>query len=172
MADSAYRMTDAETGDDYMVFVNGTRYEGVPGEAGYRVMDFDEQGVRIQTEEKEGFLKRESNLPTSALFGSPDAVHMAELQWRLSVPVSVVVLLVLAVPLGSVSPRQSKHSGMVIAVLVFLTYYNLLGTARAWVEQGNIPPQVGLWWVHLLPLLLAFVLLKRDRLIRVLRPAR
>jgi lipopolysaccharide export system permease protein len=172
MADSAYRMTDAETGDDYMVFVDGTRYEGLPGEAGYRVMDFDEQGVRIQTEEKEGFLKRESNVPTSALFGSSDAVYLAELQWRLSVPVSVVVLLVLAVPLGSVSPRQSKHSGMVIAVLVFLTYYNLLGTARAWVEQGNIPPQIGLWWVHLLPLLLAFALLKRDRLIRVLRPAR
>jgi lipopolysaccharide export system permease protein len=172
VADSAYRMTDPDTGDDYMVFVDGTRYEGTPGEAGYRVMDFHEQGVRIEIEEKTGFLSRESNVPTATLIDSPHTVYIAELQWRLSVPVSVMVLLVLAVPLGSVSPRQSKHSGMVIAVLVFLTYYNLLGTARAWVEQGDIPPQIGLWWVHLLPLLLALLLLQRVRLVRLMRPGR
>ncbi len=94
------------------------------------------------------------------------------MQWRLSVPISVMVLLVLSVPLGSMSQRQSKHSGMVVAVLVYLIYYNLLGTARAWVEQGSIPPQIGLWWVHLLPLLLAFMLLNRVQLVRLLRPGR
>ena len=172
VADSAYRMTDPDTGDDYMVFVDGTRYEGSPGKADYRVMDFREQGVRIEIEEKTGFLSRGSNVPTAALLTSQEPAYIAELQWRLSVPVSVLVLLVLAVPLGSVSPRQSKHSGMVIAVLIFLTYYNLLGTARAWVEQGDIPPQIGLWWVHLLPLLLALLLLQRGRLLRLLRPGR
>ena len=46
-ADSAYRMTDRDSGDDYLVFVNGYRYEGKPGEIDYRIMKFDEQGVRI-----------------------------------------------------------------------------------------------------------------------------
>jgi lipopolysaccharide export system permease protein len=172
VAESAYRMTDHDTGDSYMVFVNGTRYEGSPGQAGYRVMQFREQGVRIEVEGKVDNMSRESDVPTSRLLESEDAVYAAELQWRLSVPITVMVLVVLAVPLGSMSPRQSKHSGMVVAVLVYLIYYNLLGTARAWVEQGSIPPQIGLWWVHLLPLLLAFMLLNRVQLARLLRPGR
>ena len=169
VADSAYRMTDAETGDDYIVFVDGTSYEGTPGKADYRVMNFHEQGVRIEVEKKAGFLSRGSNVPTDKLVGSSHMAYIAELQWRLSVPISVMVLLVLSVPLGSISPRQGKHSGTVVSVLVFLTYYNLLGTARAWVEQGDIPPQIGLWWVHMLPLALALVLLNRNRLSRLLR---
>ena len=172
VAESAYRMTDHDTGDSYMVFVNGTRYEGSPGQAGYRVMQFREQGVRIEVKGKVDNMSRESDVPTSRLLESEDAVYAAELQWRLSVPITVIVLVVLAVPLGSMSPRQSKHSGMVVAVLVYLIYYNLLGTARAWVEQGSIPPQIGLWWVHLLPLLLAFMLLNRVQLARLLRPGR
>ncbi|MEN8107454.1 MAG: LPS export ABC transporter permease LptF [Pseudomonadota bacterium] len=169
VADSAYRMTDPETGDDYIVFVDGTHYEGTPGKADYRVMNFHEQGVRIEVDKKTGFLSRGYNVPTDKLMGSPRTAYIAELQWRLSVPISVMVLLVLSVPLGSVSPRQGKHSGTVVSVLVFLTYYNLLGTARAWVEQGDIPPQIGLWWVHLLPLALALLLLNRNRLSRLLR---
>ena len=172
MAESAYRMTDPDTGDSYMVFLNGTRYEGNPGEAGYRVMDFHEQGVRIEIEDNTRELSRESIVQTSLLLGSEDPVYLAELQWRLSVPLTVMVLLVLAVPLCSISPRQSKHSGLVVAILAFLIYYNLLGTARAWVEQGSIPPHIGLWWVHLLPLLAAFLLLKRVRLARLLKPGR
>jgi lipopolysaccharide export system permease protein len=165
-------MTDPDTGDSYMVFLNGTRYEGTPGEADYRVMDFLEQGVRIEIEDKTGRLSRESHVPTSRLLGSEDAVYLAELQWRLSVPLTVMVLLILAVPLSSMTPRQSKHSGMVVAVLVFLIYYNLLGTARAWVEQGSLPPYIGLWWVHLLPLLAAFLLLKRAWLVQMLKRIR
>jgi len=44
-------------------------------------------------------------------------------------------------------------------VLVFIIYFNLMGTAKAWVEQGAISPVIGIWWVHLLPVALAVVLL-------------
>ena len=168
VAESAYRMSDPDTGDNYVVFVNGTRYEGTPGKANYRVMGFREQGVRIEIEDKARFKTHENMIPSAVLMDSDNTSHIAELQWRLSVPVTVLVLLLLSVPLGSVSPRQGKHSGMVVAVLVFLTYYNLLGTARSWVEQGIIPVQIGLWWVHLLAVLVAVILLNRHRLARLL----
>jgi lipopolysaccharide export system permease protein len=51
-----------------------------------------------------------------------------------------------------------------LPVLVFIIYFNLMGTAKAWVEQGAIPPVIGIWWVHLLPVALAVVLLNSDRL--------
>ena len=73
-------------------------------------------------------------------------------------------LVFLAVPLSRMSPRKGRYGGLVLPVLVFIIYFNLMGTAKAWVEQGAIPPAIGIWWVHLLPVALAVVLLNSDRL--------
>ncbi|MDH3901558.1 MAG: LptF/LptG family permease, partial [Gammaproteobacteria bacterium] len=59
--------------------------------------------------------------------------------------------------------------GVVTAVMIFLIYYNLLGTSKIWVEQGVIPPVIGLWWVHLVFSVLVFVLLNTNRLVCSLR---
>jgi lipopolysaccharide export system permease protein len=163
-ADSAYRMTDPESGDDYLVFVKGYRYEGNPGESDYRIMKFDRQGVRVELPGRTTRSSKRSAIPTDALSGSTDIKEIIELQWRLSVPISVMVLVILAVPLSRMSPRKGRYGGLVIPVLVLVIYFNLMGTAKAWVEQGAIPPVIGIWWVHLLPVVLAVMLLNGGRL--------
>jgi lipopolysaccharide export system permease protein len=163
-ADSAYRMTDPDSGDDYLVFVNGFRYEGKPGDSAYRIMKFDRQGVRVELPGTTSPSSKRSAIPTNALLGSTDLKEIVELQWRLSVPVSVMVLVFLAVPLSRMSPRKGRYGGLVMPVLVLVIYFNLMGTAKAWVEQGAIPPVIGIWWVHLLPVALAIVLLNGGRL--------
>jgi lipopolysaccharide export system permease protein len=163
-ADSAYRMTDSGSGDDYLVFVNGYRYEGRPGDIDYRIMKFDQQGVRVELPGKAPPSSKRSAIPTAELLGSTDLEKIIELQWRLSVPLSVIVLVFLAVPLSRLSPRKGRYGGLVVPVLVFIIYFNLMGTAKAWVEQGAIPPVIGIWWVHLLPVALAVVLLNSGRL--------
>ncbi len=161
VAESAYRMMN-ETGDEYIVFVDGHRYEGRPGEAEYRIMQFDRQGVRIELPGKTEPVPNLDAVPTAQLLHSNDRRDIVELQWRLSVPVSVLVLVLLSVPLSRISPRKGRFGGLAMAFLVFIIYYNLLGTAKVWVEQGVIPTSIGLWWVHLLPVLLAFVLLSNT----------
>jgi lipopolysaccharide export system permease protein len=163
-ADSAYRMTDSDSGDDYLVFVDGYRYEGKPGDVDYRIMKFDQLGVRIEFPGKSTPSSKRSAIPTAELLESTDIKEIVELQWRLSVPLSVMVLVFLAVPLSRMSPRKGRYGGLVLPVLVFIIYFNLMGTAKAWVEQGAIPPVIGIWWVHLLPVALAVVLLNSDRL--------
>jgi len=158
-ADSAYRMTDRNSGDDYMVFVDGYSYQGKPGDIDYRIMKFDQQGVRVELPGKTPPSSKRSAIPTSELLTSTDLKEIVELQWRLSVPLSVMVLVFLAVPLSRMSPRTGRYGGLVLPVLVFIIYFNLMGTAKAWVEQGIIPPVIGIWWVHLLPVGLALVLL-------------
>jgi len=66
--------------------------------------------------------------------------------------------------MSRVSPRKGRYGGLAMAVLVFVVYFNLLATAKVWVEQGVIPVPVGVWWVHLLPVALAFLLLNGERL--------
>ena len=49
-ATSAYRLPDEATGQDFLVLVDGYRYEGEPGQAGYRVMEFGKYGERVEFE--------------------------------------------------------------------------------------------------------------------------
>ena len=48
----------------------------------------------------------EATLPLSELLGSNNSRLVAELQWRLSLVLLVPILIMLAVPLSRVSPRQ------------------------------------------------------------------
>lgn len=161
-ARSAYRMRDSDTGDDFLVLVDGFSFEGQPGSASYRMMKFERYGVRIETPKVGKQHHKRENKPTSELLGSSDLLDRVELQWRLSVPVSVLVLILLAVPLSRVGPRKGRFGQIMIAVLLFVVYFNLLGTARVWVEQGVINPVIGIWWVPVLPVLLTLLMLKAN----------
>jgi len=158
-AKSAYRKLDDTTGDQFLVLVDGFRYEGTPGDAAYRIMQFDEYGVRIDLPGVDITTTKREAAPSALLLASNDAEDIAELQWRLAMPVSVIALLLLAVPLSRSTPRQGRYGRLVLAILLFVVYYNLLGTAKVWVGDGSIPLVIGLWWVPALPVLIAFVLL-------------
>jgi lipopolysaccharide export system permease protein len=106
----------------------------------------------------------QSIMPSAALVRSSDPKDVAELQWRLAMPVSVIVLLLLAVPLSKSSPRQGRYGRLVVAILLFVIYYNLLATAKYWVGVGKGPTSIGLWWVPVLPVLLTMLLLGSERI--------
>jgi len=158
-AKSAYRKQDTASGDQFLVLVDGARYEGVPGEAAYRIMKFDEYGVRIDMPHIDAATTKREATPTATLLASSDPEDIAELQWRLAMPLSVISLLLLAVPLCKSSPRKGRYGRLVIAILLFVIYYNLLGTAKVWVGDGSVPPLIGLWWVPAFPVVLAAILL-------------
>ena len=171
-AKSAYRKRDSGSGDNFLVLVDGYRYEGRPGEANYRITKFSEYGVRIELPGSENIVDKRESTPTADLMKSTNLKDAAELQWRIMMPVSVIVLLLLAVPLSKSSPRQGRYGKLVVAVLLFVIYYNLMGVAEVWVKDGVVPPAIGMWWVALLPVLLTVVLLRSDRLLCQLRRGR
>ena len=163
-AQSAYRKRDEASGDDFLVLVDGYRYEGRSGMKNFRVMKFKEYGVRIELPGVQKVSSALVAMPTAQLLGSSDPEKRAELQWRLAMPLSVMVLLFLSVPLSKSSPRQGRYGRVVMAILLFVVYYNLLGTAKLWVERGDVPVSVGVWWVPALAVILALLLLNNDRL--------
>ena len=81
---------------------------------------------------------------------------IAELQWRLSTPVSTLLLALLAVPLSRTRVRQGKYAKFGQAILIYAGYYLLCTTARTWVEHGMISRFPGIWWA---PAVLGLVLL-------------
>ena len=93
---------------------------------------------------------------TAKLIGLADPADVAELQWRLSTPVSAVLLGLLGIPMSVVRPRQSRYAKFGTAILAYFAYYLLFTSARTWVQHGVVPSLPGIWWV---PALLALVLL-------------
>jgi lipopolysaccharide export system permease protein len=168
-ARSAYRKRDANSGDNFLVLVDGYRYEGRPGEANYRIAKFSEYGVRIELPGSRHVVDKQESTSTAELYKSDNLKDIAELQWRIMMPVSVFALLLLAVPLSKSSPRQGRYGKLVLAVLIFVVYYNLMGVAEVWVQDGVVPPAIGIWWVAVLPVILTVILLKSDRLLCLLR---
>jgi lipopolysaccharide export system permease protein len=138
-------------GDQYLVLRNGQRYDGVPGQADYRVLKYEEYALRIRTASADP-VKKWDAVATGQLWAAPELQASAEWQMRLARPVTVLVLAVIAVPLARFRPATSRFYPLWMGVLVFTLYFNLLGTGQLWIEQGRVPGWLGLWWVHALML--------------------
>ncbi|HNP36751.1 MAG TPA: LPS export ABC transporter permease LptF [Woeseiaceae bacterium] len=138
---------------------DGRRYEGVPGTTGFRVLEFEEHGIPYRLPGLEAADPAPRAMPFVTLLESSDPLEIAELQWRLSIPLSTLLLGLLAVPLSKSQPREGRYGRIAIGLLVFIIYLNMLSAAKAWIESGEISPGLGLWWVHGAVLLLTVLLL-------------
>lgn len=145
-----------------LVLLDGYRYSGVPGSPVFRIVRFRSHGIRYQLPQPGPQGDRHSIKSTAALIASSDPGDKAELHWRLSIPVSALVLTVLALPLAYSGPRQGRSAQVLFGLLAYMVYSNLLSVGQSWIARGQVPPAFGLWWVHACGLLLAFVLLARQ----------
>jgi lipopolysaccharide export system permease protein len=160
----AERAEQRGAGQAEQVFVlyNGRRYEGVPGAADWRIVEFREHGIPVRLPDTRTVRAKEELRSTAALMASQEPRDRAELAWRTAVPVMAVVLMVLAVPLARLRPRQGRFARVGLAVLVYFLYSNLLAAVRAWIQKDAPGGQLGLWWVHLIPLAIAAFLLWHE----------
>lgn len=150
LAERAEQRTDAATGTRNLVLYDGRHYNGMPGDIEYQTIEFGEHGLNIDLRSGEAIAARRAVRPTGELLRSSETGDIAELQWRVSVPLMGLLLVALAVPLGRTSPRQGRYGKLLAAILVYVLYSNLLGLSQVWVERGQLSPLVGLWWVHVL----------------------
>jgi len=152
-------------GSRYLILQNGYRYDGTPGQADYRILQYDSYGVLLPKPEPVSSLgSREEALPTATLWGSTQPKHQAELQWRLSIPLLIFVVTFLAVPLSRVNPRQGRFIKILPAILLYMAYLALLIFMRGALYKGRLPAAIGLWWVHGLFFALGLLLLYQERL--------
>ncbi len=150
--------------EDYVVLKSGDSYQGIPGAADYQLASFERLEMRLPRPE---FTYKASDLrgvPTRNLWPlhNTSLLKEAELQWRLSVPIMVFVLTLLAVPLSRVTPRSGKYANLLPAIFIFFLYANLMFMARGWLVQGKIPYWIGLWSLHFIFAMLGGYLMIRQ----------
>jgi lipopolysaccharide export system permease protein len=148
--------------EQMFILYNGRRYEGVPGQPNWRIVEFREHGIPVRLPSTKVARSKEEVKPTAALLGSSNPAERAELAWRTAVPVMALVLTVLAVPVAKLRPRQGRFARVGLAVLAYFLYSNLLAAARVWIQKDAPAGQLGLWWVHLVPLGIAAFLIWQE----------
>ncbi|MFA6014855.1 MAG: LPS export ABC transporter permease LptF [Gallionellaceae bacterium] len=145
-------------GDRFLVLLNGARYEGIPGQHDFKIVEFERYAVRIEAAEIKDSKANVKGIPTLALLQDPTARNMSELAWRFGTPVSALILALLAIPLSFVNPRAGRSLNLIIAIVIFMTYNNLLGVAASWIGQGKVGLIAGLWGIHLFMMCLLILL--------------
>lgn len=158
----------APNGDRFLVLLNGRRYEGAPGTPEYRVYEFERYAMRVEIGEARARAPTTKTMATTDLLRDPTPRNLAELSWRLGLPASALILSLLAIPLSFVNPRAGRSMNLVLALLIYMSYSNLLSIVQAAIAQGRLPFVAGVG-VHLL-MIAVLVLLFYRRLMVVSLP--
>jgi lipopolysaccharide export system permease protein len=154
---------EEKNGAEKLVLKDGLQYEGTLGKRDYRVIEFAEYQIQIAEQEIEQQRRKLTAYPTSKLLNESSINAMAELHWRLALPLSLPFLVLIAVPLSAANPRQGRFGKMLPALMLYLGYYLMLMAGRKALEDGHIPEQLGLWWVHGILLMIGVALLLKGR---------
>jgi len=162
IAHSGSQQYDPRSEGHFLILRDGFRYEGTPGQRDYQITQFNRHAVRISAPPVSRSSRKHRALDTGDLLEMKKPADIAELQWRIAMPISTLLLAMLAVPLSRTKPRQGRYARLFVAILVYFAYSNLLSASQTWVEQGVLTPILGLWWVHACMGVLIWSLLARQ----------
>jgi lipopolysaccharide export system permease protein len=156
------KLEEMPNGDRFLVLEHGRRYQGTPGTPDYRVVEFERLGRRIEPNEIRALPASTKAIPTAALVATDGRVERAELFWRISVPISALMLTLLAVPLAYVNPRMGRSFNLVAAAFLYMLYSNCLNIVQSMIAQGRLELWAGMILPHAVALLVVVLLFRQQ----------
>ncbi len=134
----------------FFIMDQGRSFQGVPGHKNFDVSSFNQYLLRIPNETRHHKKRDYDVLSTSQLVQLANTEAKIEIQWRISMGLSALILVLVAIPLSRVKPRQGKYAKLGVGLIIYIIYLTLMILSKNWVENGLIPSQAGLWWIHIL----------------------
>lgn len=153
-------IVDKLSGRRYLVLTDGHQYHGTPGQSNYEVVSFRSYAQFLPDNNYTTKTRDVIDAMTTTELlssGSPEAY--SALQWRLSMPLLVMIVALLAVPLSRTQPRRGRYAKMIPAILIYVVYLVACNAARGMLDEGKAPTPWLLWYVHGAFLSVALVLL-------------
>jgi len=161
-AKRGYYWLDKEAGERYLTLEDGQITEGGTQALDFGILHFSRNDLRLSPpEHRTKAVALEARASSDIMF-SAHLDDIAEIQWRFSPAIAIIVLGMLAIPLSHSAPRESRGGRVILGILTYTIYANILYVWRSWIANGDLPPVLGLWWVHLLVFITALVWLKRQ----------
>ena len=150
VAEKGYYWLNSQTGERFLTLENGQITEGGAESLDFGIIRFSRNDLRLPEPERKSKAPGIEARSTSDLFSSARQEDQAEFQWRISPALAIIVLGLLAIPLSYSRPREGRGGRVVLGILVYVVYANLLYMSRSWMAEGYLPLTPGIWWVHAL----------------------
>ena len=160
LASDAKKYINLENKGTYLLMKDGIRYQGIPGKKNKSILNFESYNLEIISGEAKDSINSSTEIEATKsidLIALGTSYAYAELQWRISQPISILLLTLIGVLLGKTSPRNNKGLNILIGVGIFILYNQALLFIKSSIENGQINPLIGLLVPHLL--ILIFILL-------------
>ena len=159
-------------GDKFLVMSAGRRYESTRDTADFQLMEFERYGVLVSSgaQALQGD-KSARSMTTAELLRGTDNFGRGELLWRIALPLMCLSLMLVAIPLGFVNPRGGRSANLIIALLLFVFYSNMVSLFQAAVVQSKLTLAEGWWPMHAVVLVtVVLMFLWRLQIHSVLHP--
>lgn len=150
------RVTKDQQQNQIFVLQNGQRIEGVPGQANYIFSQYQEHLVYPPRTDFSREIHKSEYQSIEALWQSSDPAYRAELMQRVSIIVSTVILMFLAIPLSKVAPDGSRFTRLALAVGIYILYLNLVIVSCSWVKKDEEYGVFAVIIVHLTAMIITY----------------
>jgi lipopolysaccharide export system permease protein len=162
VAQKGYYWRDPDSGERFLTLENGQITEGGENALDFGIVRFSRNDLRLPEPERKNKPPAIEARPTVELLVDTGPREAAEIQWRVSPAIAVVVLGLLAIPLSHSAPREGRGGRVLMGIFAYAAYANLLYMSRTWIADGVLPPGLGLWWIHVLVVFAAVAWLRRQ----------
>jgi lipopolysaccharide export system permease protein len=144
------KMYQESNGDDrFIALFTGFQYELPLAGDNWRRMHFERNDSSLsQVTDDDDDDDPVHSLSLSALMATHTNDARAELAWRIAAPVTVLVLLMLALPLSRQSPREARYGRLLIAVLSYFLYITVMSIIRTMIIKGTLHTSAPMWTIH------------------------
>jgi lipopolysaccharide export system permease protein len=141
--------SNSDSSNRYLALNDGWQYEIPLGEDNWRRMKYERNDNALSSIQSDDEADPIHNLGMADLMRNPTPDARAEFAWRTVVPLMTLALLMLAMPLSKQTPREPRYGRMLIAVLGFFLYYNLLALCRGQLAKGHWHHATPMWLLSL-----------------------
>ena len=144
----------------------GSIYQSQGERLDYRISSFDQYSQRVElTSSSEQRQLKIDAIPTLELAQREGLKYMATLHWRFSLPLTVLVVSILALAMSKTDPRRGRYARMLPAIVIYLVYIVMLSGVRNLMEEGELQP-VAIWILQFFAMLMAVIIYFGDDWLR------
>lgn len=145
-------------GSQTLALKNGERFEGSAVLPEFRVTHFQDYLAFLAFNPAKAEEADLDMQDSNALLKNSSANAKAELQWRISLFLAVPLMMLIAIPLSKVNPRQGRFAKIIPALLLYLIYFLLQSSLKTAGINGKIESHYWMILVNILFLLLGIIL--------------
>jgi len=140
---------------------NGSFYGGLFSESSKIISNFNNFNFEIDKN-----ISRSNDLSLTKLFDYSSESDKATFQWNVSIPITILILLLYGIYISSSKPREGKFSFMLPGMLIYVSYLSLLILGRELISD-NPESIFNLWFIHGLFVLFLFLYVYREKIVLV-----